>query len=120
MGVVEEWLERVGVKTLFIEPSNPRENGTVESQRQSWRRVAERRDLLHARGSPGHYRVLASGVQHVPAAQLAGLSPTGTRDGLSVGRQALRGYRPSQASRAAGRIKLVLDPIAAPMIASRA
>jgi hypothetical protein len=50
-------------------------------QRKTSRRVAERRDLLHAPGSPGHPRVLASGVQHVPSPQLAGLSPTGTRDG---------------------------------------
>jgi hypothetical protein len=26
-----EWLERVGVKTLYIEPGSPRENGYVES-----------------------------------------------------------------------------------------
>ena len=29
--VVREWLERVGVKRLFIEPDSPWENGTVES-----------------------------------------------------------------------------------------
>jgi len=29
--VVREWLERVGVKTLFIEPGSPWENGYVES-----------------------------------------------------------------------------------------
>jgi transposase InsO family protein len=28
---VREWLERVGVKTLFIEPGPPWENGDVES-----------------------------------------------------------------------------------------
>jgi transposase InsO family protein len=28
---VREWLERVGVKTLYIEPGSPRENGYVES-----------------------------------------------------------------------------------------
>ena len=28
---VREWLERVGVKTLFIEPGSPWENGYVES-----------------------------------------------------------------------------------------
>ena len=28
---VRQWLERVGVKTLFIEPGSPRENGYVES-----------------------------------------------------------------------------------------
>ena len=28
---VREWLERVGVKTLFIEPGSPGENGYVES-----------------------------------------------------------------------------------------
>jgi transposase InsO family protein len=30
-GVVREWLERVGVKTLFIEPGSPWENGYIES-----------------------------------------------------------------------------------------
>ena len=29
--VVREWLEKVGVKTLFIEPGSPWENGYVES-----------------------------------------------------------------------------------------
>jgi len=28
---VREWLGRVGVKTLFIEPSSPWENGYIES-----------------------------------------------------------------------------------------
>jgi len=28
---VREWLERIGVKTLFIEPGSPWENGYVES-----------------------------------------------------------------------------------------
>ena len=28
---VREWLEKVGVKTLFIEPSSPWENGYIES-----------------------------------------------------------------------------------------
>jgi putative transposase len=28
---VREWLERVGVKTLFVEPGSPWENGYVES-----------------------------------------------------------------------------------------
>ena len=30
-GVVREWLGRVGVKTLFIEPGSPWENGSIES-----------------------------------------------------------------------------------------
>jgi len=30
-GKVREWLTKVGVKTLFIEPGSPRENGYVES-----------------------------------------------------------------------------------------
>ena len=29
--VVREWLERIGVKTLFIEPGSPWENGYNES-----------------------------------------------------------------------------------------
>jgi len=28
---VREWLSRVGVKTLFIKPGSPWENGTIES-----------------------------------------------------------------------------------------
>ena len=28
---MREWLERIGVKTLFIEPGSPWENGYVES-----------------------------------------------------------------------------------------
>jgi len=30
-GELREWLQRLGVKTLFIEPSSPRENRDIES-----------------------------------------------------------------------------------------
>jgi putative transposase len=29
--LVRQWLERLGVKTLFIEPGSPRENGYIET-----------------------------------------------------------------------------------------
>lgn len=46
---VREWLERVGVKTLYIEPV----------------------------GGEGAHRALAAGVQHDPSAQLSGVLPPG-------------------------------------------
>ena len=46
---VKDWLERVEVKTLFIEPGSPWENGYVESFNGKLRdELLERGDLRHA------------------------------------------------------------------------
>ena len=46
---VREWLARLGVKTLFIEPGSPWENGYNERFNGKLRdELLERRDLLHA------------------------------------------------------------------------
>ena len=48
---VRAWLARVGVKTLFIEPGSPWENGYNESfQQQAQRRDIEHGNLLHVEG----------------------------------------------------------------------
>ena len=76
---VKDWLERVEVKTLFIEPGSPWENGYVESFNGKLRdELLERRDLRHADGSEGPDRALAYRVQHDPTAQCLGVSAPGT------------------------------------------
>ena len=51
---VRDWLPRVGMKTLYIEPGSPWENGLQrELQRQASRRAAQRRDLLFGDGGKG-------------------------------------------------------------------
>ncbi len=39
--VVRKWLDRMGVKTLFIVPGSPLENGYIESFNRKLREVAE-------------------------------------------------------------------------------
>jgi transposase InsO family protein len=63
--VVRTWLKRLGVRTLFIEPGSPWENGYNESF-----------NGLLATGSPDARRAVAQGVQYDPAAQFTGLPAT--------------------------------------------
>jgi transposase InsO family protein len=64
---VREWLRRLHVQTLFIEPGSPWENGYNESF-----------NLLHAERSQSARRAMAHPLQHNPTTQLAGLPPAGT------------------------------------------
>ena len=75
---VREWLGRVGVKTLSIEPGSPWENGYTESFN------GKLRDELLARGvcryaarGQGAHRALAKRMQHGPTAQLTRVPPPG-------------------------------------------
>ena len=76
---VREWLGRVGVKTLFIEPGSPWEKGTIESFNGKLRDELLEREafdtLLEANGA---LRAVAAALQHDPTAQCLGLSPPGT------------------------------------------
>ena len=77
---VREWLQRVGVTTLFIEPGSPWENSYVESfNGKAARRVPQPGALRHPPGSPGGHRGLAPGRQPDPAPQRLGLPPPGPR-----------------------------------------
>jgi transposase InsO family protein len=62
--VVRTWLKRLGVRTLFIEPGSPWENGYNES--------------FNGAGARG---AVAQGVQYDPAAQFAGLQTARSADG---------------------------------------
>ena len=78
--VVREWLERVEVKTLYIEPGSPWENGYNESfNGDAGRRSPEAGDLLLVGGGESAHRTVAAGVQHHPTPQLAPLPTTGPR-----------------------------------------
>ncbi|MCP1469304.1 transposase InsO family protein [Sphingobium sp. OAS761] len=73
---VQQWLGQIGVKTLYITPGSPWENGYNErlgfarpaAQRVASRRTAQRRDLLQPRRSQGADRSLAVALQHRPPA----------------------------------------------------
>lgn len=47
---VRQWLRRVGVKTLFIEPGSPWENGYVESSNGKLRDELLNGDIFEMRG----------------------------------------------------------------------
>ena len=50
---VREWLGRIGVKTLYIEPGSPWENGYCESLNSKTATSSERRNLHDAAGGTG-------------------------------------------------------------------
>jgi transposase InsO family protein len=82
---IRDWLGRLKVQTLYIEPGSPWENGNNESfGRQAARRVAQRRDLLHPPRGARRCRRVAPRVQHHQAAQLAGLPASSTRGGAAL------------------------------------
>ena len=93
---VREWLPRVGVKTLFIEPGSPWENGYNESFNGKLRdETAQRRDLLHPGRSQDPDRALAPALQHRQAALITRLQAAGTTDDLAAdGQIALPSNRP--------------------------
>ena len=73
---VRDWLSRLGVGTLFIEPGSPWEKRLRrELQRQAERRAAEWRDLLHAEGGEGAHREMAAGVHRLRPHSSLGYRP---------------------------------------------
>jgi putative transposase len=74
--------EAVGVKTLFIEPGSPWENGYVESFNGKLRDELLDREIFYTlAGGEGADRALAGRIQHGAAAQLAGVPASGTGGG---------------------------------------
>ncbi len=72
---VREWLGRVGVKTLFIEPGSPWENGYIESFNGKLRdELLVREAFVTLLESNGAIRTVAAAHQHDPATQCLGLS----------------------------------------------
>ena len=71
---VREWLGRVGVKTLYIEPGSPWENGYIESFNGKLRDELLEREafdtLLEANGA---LRAVAAALQHDPTTQCLGI-----------------------------------------------
>ena len=78
--MVREWLERVEVKTLYIEPGSPWENGYNESFNGTLGEEVLKREIFY---SLEEAKVLiepvAAGVQHHPTPQLVPLPTTGPR-----------------------------------------
>jgi len=76
---VREWLGRVGVKTLFIEPGSPWENGYVESFfRYAPGRAAGTGSVRHSARGEGTHRAVAAALQHDPATQCLGIPAPGS------------------------------------------
>jgi len=82
---VRDWLGKVGVKTLYIEPGSPWENGCVESLNQTARRAAEWRDLLHGGGGTGADRAVARALQPCAPAQRARVPPPPAPEAIAAG-----------------------------------
>ena len=82
---IREWLGRVGVKTLFIEPGSPWENGYVESFfRYAPGRAAGAGSVRHAAGGQGAHRAVAAALQHCPTAQCPWVSSPGSRGAAAL------------------------------------
>ena len=65
---LEQWLARLQVQTLYIEPGSPWENGYIESfNGKAARRAAQPGNLRHAARGAGAGRALESGIQHTAA-----------------------------------------------------
>ena len=65
--LVRRWLARLRVQTLYIAPGSPwGERLQRELQRQTERRVLERRDLLHTARGDGTRRAVEAAVQYRP------------------------------------------------------
>jgi hypothetical protein len=79
--VVREWLHRVGVKTLYIEPGSPWENGYVESFNGKLRDELLNGEIFSTlQEAKVLIESVAEALQHHQAAQLAGLPPAGAGD----------------------------------------
>ena len=75
---VRDWLKAVGVRTLYIEPGSPWENGYVESFNGKLRDELLNVEVFgHVVGGEGVGREMAQGVQPATASQRLGLSAAG-------------------------------------------
>lgn len=70
---VRDWLGRVGVKTLYIEPGSPWENGYIESFNGKLRDELLNGEIFYAQGSKGAHRAVTGALQHRTSALIAGL-----------------------------------------------
>ena len=74
---IREWLARLGVTTLYIEPGSPWDNGYVESLIGKFRdELLNGENLLHPDRGQGSNPPLAPRVQPSASTQLAWLPPT--------------------------------------------
>jgi transposase InsO family protein len=76
-GAIREWLTEKGVKTLYIEPGSPWENGYAESFHSKLRDELLGREEFSSVGGEGAERRVAAGVQRAATTQFAGVSDTG-------------------------------------------
>ena len=90
--VVRDWLPRVGVRTLFIEPGSPWENGYNESFNGKLRDELLNGEIFYTlQGGKSADRAMAAPLQHRPAAQCAGLqTASATNPDAQPGRVPLR------------------------------
>ena len=77
---VRDWLQAVGVRTLYIEPGSPWENGYLESFNGKLRDELLNMEIFDTLGEAKVLVFpLAKGLQSDPASQRLGLSAAGAR-----------------------------------------
>jgi len=77
--VVRAWLGRISVKTLFIEPGSPWENGYNESFNGKLRDELLNGEIFYTlKEAPSAHRTLETALQHDKAAQLTGVQAPST------------------------------------------
>ncbi len=83
---VREWLRRIDVKTLFVEPGSPWENGFNESFNGKLRDELLNGEIFYTlEGGRGAHRTMEATLQPAQAAQRARIQTSGARD-LVTGR----------------------------------
>jgi len=79
--LVREWLKKLKVKTLFIEPGSPWENGYNESFNGKLRDELLNGEIFYTlKETPGVDRAMEKRVQYCSSAQFAGLQTACTRN----------------------------------------
>ena len=78
---LREWLGRIGVKTLYIQPGSPWENGYNESFNGKLRDELLDREIFYTlQGSEGVNRAVEATLQQGSTSQCSWLSSTGAGD----------------------------------------
>ena len=72
---VQEWIAAVGVKTAYIEPGSPWENGYIESFNARLRDELLNGEIFYTLAKPDPHRKLAAALQHDPPHASLGYKP---------------------------------------------
>ena len=65
---IQDWMEKASIKTIYITPGSPWENGHIESFRDKLRDECLNRELFGSFGGQSHPRDLEDRIQRVTSA----------------------------------------------------